>query len=412
MTDTLDVWFDSGSTHFHVLDRRAELGFPADLYLEGSDQHRGWFQSSLMVSVAMRGVAPYRHVLTHGFTVDANGMKMSKSRGNVIAPQEVVNRLGADVLRLWVSATDYSGEMSVSGEILDRTADAYRRIRNTARFLLANLHGFDPERDLLAPEALLSLDRWAVGRCQELQQRVRAAYDDNQFHVVYQQVHNFCAVDMGGFYLDVIKDRQYTTRSDSLARRSAQSALYHVVCALTRWLAPVLSFTAEEIWRHVPGVDGERSVFLETWYEGLVPHAEDGSAQRWAVIRRLRDAVNKQLEALRAAGGIGAGLDAEVDIWCDGMLGQALASVGDELRFVLITSYARVHPASRQPVDVERVDLGDGLSAGLLVRASTHAKCARCWHRREDVGAHEEHPELCGRCVENVAGEGETRRFA
>ena len=410
--DTLDVWFDSGSTHSHVLDRRSELAFPADLYLEGSDQHRGWFQSSLLVSMAMRGVPPYKHVLTHGFTVDAQGMKMSKSRGNVIAPQAVMNRLGADVLRLWVSATDYSGEMHVSQEILDRTADAYRRIRNTARFLLANLNGFEPGTGLLEPDQLLSLDRWAVGRCHELQALVRAAYEDNQFHVVYQQVHNFCAVDMGGFYLDIIKDRQYTTQPDSRARRSAQTALYHVVSALARWLAPILSFTAEEIWRHLPAGDGSRSIFFETWYESLVAHADDGSAARWAVIRQLRDAVNKQLEALRAAGSIGAGLDAEVDIWCDGELAAAASALQDELRFALITSHARVHAVDGQPADVETFDLGDGLSAGIRVTASGHDKCVRCWHRREDVGANEEHPELCGRCIDNIAGDGETRRFA
>ena len=410
--DTLDVWFDSGSSHAHVLDRRPELAFPADLYLEGSDQHRGWFQSSLMVSMAMRGVAPFRQVLTHGFTVDAQGMKMSKSRGNVIAPQEVVNRLGADVLRLWVAATDYSGEMNVSQEILDRTADAYRRIRNTARFLLANLNGFDPTTHLVEPDRLLSLDRWAVGRCHEMQERVRGAYDDNQFHVVYQQVHNFCAVDMGGFYLDIIKDRQYTTQADSLARRSAQTALYHVVSALVRWLAPVLSFTAEELWRHIPGVDASRSVFFETWYEGLVAYADADSAARWALLRRLRDAVNKELEGLRTGGDIGAGLDAEVDIWCTGRLAEAASAVGDELRFVLITSEARIHPADEAPAGYALTDLGDGLQAVIRVVASGNAKCVRCWHRRADVGVDSTHLELCGRCAINVAGDGETRLHA
>ena len=412
VNDTLDVWFDSGTSHAHVLDRRCELGFPADLYLEGSDQHRGWFMSSLMTSICMRGVAPYKGVLTHGFTVDANGMKMSKSKGNVVAPQEVVNRLGADVLRLWVASADYSAEMSVSPEILDRTADAYRRIRNTARFLLANLEGFNPQTDLVQTDRMLSLDRWAIGRAEELQRRVREAYDDNQFHVVYQQVHNFCTLDMGGFYLDIIKDRQYTMPAQSLARRSAQTALYHIVMALTRWLAPVLSFTAEEIAQHVPGCNPERSIFLETWYQELSPHEDTMSAQRWSRVRQVREAVNKQLEDVRTSGLIGAGLDAEVDLWCDGEVADALRSLADEIRFVLITSYVRVHPRDGAPEGAHVVDLGNGLTVGIGVKASAHAKCGRCWHRREDVGASTEHPQLCGRCVENVTGAGEDRRFA
>jgi isoleucyl-tRNA synthetase len=266
--DTLDVWFDSGVTHATVTEVRKELGLPADLYLEGSDQHRGWFQSSLLTAVAMRGEAPYRAVLTHGFTVDAQGQKMSKSRGNVVAPQKVVDTLGADILRLWVAATDYSAEMAVSDEILKRTADAYRRMRNTARFLLANLAGFDPKRDMLPPEKMLPLDRWAVDQALKVQARVTDAYERYQFHQIYQRVHNFCSVELGSFYLDVIKDRQYTTRADSVARRSAQTAMYHVIEAMVRWLAPILAFTAEEIWREIPGRRGE-SVLLSTWYEGL-----------------------------------------------------------------------------------------------------------------------------------------------
>jgi isoleucyl-tRNA synthetase len=411
--DTLDVWFDSGTTHFCVLDRRPELGFPADLYLEGSDQHRGWFQSSLLTSVAMRGEAPYKACLTHGFTVDAQGQKMSKSKGNVVAPQKVVNSLGADILRLWVAATDYRGEMSVSDEILKRTADAYRRIRNTARFLLANLNGFDPTRHSLASEAMLELDRWAVERTRLLQEEICAAYAAYEFHLIYQKIHNFCAVDLGGFYLDVIKDRQYTTQPDSVARRSCQTALYLIVEALARWLAPILSFTADEIWRHIPGERGE-SVFLETWFPlpTIYRAGETGgfSMDFWRRILAVREVVSKELERVRVAGGIGSSLDAEVDLFCEGQLLEDLRRLEDELRFALITSYARVHPASEEEGEVVRMATRAG-PVGVRVTPSPHAKCPRCWHHREDVGANAEHPELCGRCVENVIGGGEPRRF-
>jgi len=415
-TDTLDVWFDSGVTHFAVLRQREALGFPADLYLEGSDQHRGWFQSSLLTAVAMCGMAPYRAVLTHGFTVDAGGQKMSKSRGNVVAPQKVVNALGADILRLWVAATDYRGEMTVSDEILKRTGDAYRRLRNTARFLLANLNGFDPARDLLEPQAMLSLDRWTVDRTRRLQEQVVQAYSDYEFHRIYQLVHNFCAVDMGSFYLDIIKDRQYTTRADSIPRRSAQTAMYHVVEALVRWFAPILSFTAEEIWRHIPG-QRDASVFLSTWYELPSVGYTESELQRhmdadfWERIITVRDAVSKELEKLRVGGEIGSSLDAEVDLYADEETAALLGLLEDELRFVLITSYARVHDAAARPAVAVEVDI-PGLQLWLRVTPSAHAKCVRCWHHREDVGVNPEHPELCGRCVENVAGDGEQRRYA
>nr|VFJ92138.1 MAG: Isoleucyl-tRNA synthetase [Candidatus Kentron sp. H] len=419
--DTLDVWFDSGATHFTVLSRREGLDFPADLYLEGSDQHRGWFQSSLLAALAMGRAAPYRAVLTHGFTVDAQGMKMSKSRGNVIAPQQVVNQLGADILRLWVAATDYSAEMSVSDEILRRMADSYRRLRNTARFLLANLDGFDPARHSVPPDGMLALDRWAVGRAAALQEEIRAAYRANHFHVVYQRLHNFCTVDMGGFYLDIIKDRQYTTLSTSLPRRSAQTALYHIAEALARWLAPILSFTAEEIWQHLPGERAE-SVFLSEWYSGLAPltETEDEGAPTdprfWTRVIAIRDAVNRELEGLRGAGDIGSALDARVSIYCDEPLRGSLGRLGEELRFVLITSEASVHPSSEAPSDAVAA-LTDTSGPGgspfwLRVTPSPHQKCVRCWHRRGDVGAHSEHPELCGRCVGNVDGVGEVRKYA
>ncbi|MCL4316605.1 MAG: isoleucine--tRNA ligase, partial [Gammaproteobacteria bacterium] len=408
--DTLDVWFDSGVTHACVLERRAELnGVPADLYLEGSDQHRGWFQSSLLASVAMRGHAPYKSVLTHGFTVDAKGEKMSKSRGNVVAPQKVVGALGADILRLWVAATDYRGEMSVSDEILKRTADAYRRLRNTARFLLANLHDFDPAQDKVDAKNMLELDRWAVDCARRLQQDIVKAYDDYEFHVIYQKLHNFCAVEMGAFYLDIIKDRQYTTQKNSLARRSAQTAIYHIIEAMARWFAPIMSFTAEEIWRCLPGTRQD-SVLLETWYDGLA--SLDGAAldaKAWEQIIRVREAVSKEMEALRATGGIGSSLDAEVDIYCDKEWYAALALLHDELRFVLITSDARIHAPDWKPVD-----LAQEAEKGLWIRVtpSEHAKCVRCWHHRPDVGENSDHPEICLRCVENVAGKGEVRRYA
>jgi isoleucyl-tRNA synthetase len=414
--DTLDVWFDSGVTHATVLERRDTLGLPADLYLEGSDQHRGWFQSSLLSAVAMRGEAPYRAVLTHGFTVDAKGQKMSKSRGNVVAPQKIMNSLGADILRLWTAATDYSGEMYVSDEILKRTADAYRRLRNTSRFLLANLDGFDPETDMLDPEKMLCLDRWTVERTRQLQEQVLAAYDGYEFHRIYQLVHNFCAVDLGSFYLDIIKDRQYTLQAESVPRRSAQTAMYHVAESLVRWLAPILSFTADEIWQHMPGKRAE-SVFLATWYE-LPPAFFSESeilrrmgADFWDRIIMVREAVSKELEKLRVSGVIGSPLDAEVDLYADEETHALLQAIEDELRFVLITSYARVHPLDDSPADAVKGNV-TGLNFRISVAASSHEKCVRCWHHREDVGAVVEYPELCRRCVENVAGDGEVRRYA
>ena len=413
--DTLDVWFDSGVTHFAVLEKNARLGVPADLYLEGSDQHRGWFQSSLLSSIAMRGTAPYRTVLTHGFTVDAKGQKMSKSRGNVVAPQKIVNSLGADILRLWVASTDYRGEMTVSDEILRRTAEAYRRLRNTSRFLLANLAGLDPVSHLVDPEYMLCLDRWLLERTRHLQEQIREAYENYEFHRIFQLIHNFCVLDMGSFYLDIIKDRQYTTQENSVPRRSAQTAMYHVAESLVRWLAPILSFTAEEIWQHLPG-KRQDSVFLSTWYE-LPPafYSEGEVLQRmgsdfWEQLSAVRDAVSKELEKLRAEGKIGSSLDAEVDLYADAETQSLLLALEDELRFLLITSYARVHDESGCPDDAVKADV-PGLSFSIKVSPSTFNKCVRCWHHREDVGTHTEHPEICGRCIENVTAAGESRRF-
>jgi len=407
--DTLDVWFDSGVTHACVLDTREGLSSPADLYLEGSDQHRGWFQSSLLSSVAMNGKAPYKACLTHGFTVDAQGKKMSKSIGNVISPQDVMKTLGADIIRLWVAATDYRAEMSVSNEILTRTADAYRRIRNTLRFLLSNLNGFDPASNVVANDDLIELDRWVIDRANQLQADIEAAYKDYNFHAIYQKILNFCSSDLGGFYLDVIKDRQYTMAPDSLGRRSCQTAMYHIAEAMVRWLAPVMSFTADEAWGFMPGERSE-SVFLETWYEGLaaMPNAE-AARDRWSKIQAVRSAVSKQLEALRKDGVIGSSLEAEVTLYADEALVDVLSSLGDELRFVTLTSTASIAPLAEKAADAVATEL-DGLS--LMAVKSAADKCPRCWHHRADVGVNAEHPELCGRCVENVAGEGEERRYA
>ncbi|WP_286221881.1 isoleucine--tRNA ligase [Marinobacter apostichopi] len=410
VTDTLDVWFDSGVTHDSVLRVRDELGqFPADIYLEGSDQHRGWFQSSLKTSIAMNGEAPYRQVLTHGFTVDGKGHKMSKSLGNVIAPQEVMNELGADILRLWVAATDYSGEMTVSKDILRQTADGYRRIRNTSRFLLSNLSGFDPEQHTVAPEDMIALDRWMVDRALRLQNELQEDYQNYAFLRIYQKVYNFCESTLGGFYLDIIKDRQYTTPADSLTRRSCQTALYHVAEALVRWIAPILSFTADEIWQHLPGKRGD-TVFYETWYDGLIelPETAELGREYWREIFSVKEAVNKCLEDARARGEIKGSLSAEVTLFCEGDLAANLKHLGDELRFVLITSEAIVKPAS----EAGEAELTACEGLRVAVTPAAHAKCERCWHHREDVGSNTQYTDLCGRCVTNLEGPGEARAFA
>lgn len=409
--DTLDVWFDSGVTHSTVLERRSELAVPADLYLEGSDQHRGWFQSSLLTGVAMRGVAPYRSVLTHGFTVDEQGRKMAKSLGNVIEPQQVIGNLGADVLRLWVAATEYRNEMAISKEVLKRMSDSYRRMRNTARFLLANLNDFIPERDLLPVSQMLSLDCWIVDRAVQLQTELCSAYDNYQFHVIYQKIHNFCIVDLSSLYLDIIKDRQYTTIATSRARRSAQTAVYHIIEALTRWLAPILSFTADEIWQYLPGAR-PASVFLSTWYQlpdaAAVMTNTGLNRVAWEKIFAVREIAAKSLEELRTTGAIGSSLDAELTIWCDGELYATLIRLDNELRFVFVTSEAKVLPAATRPPNL--VELAPHL--WLSVTPSSFPKCSRCWQHRADVGTDLNHPELCSRCVTNVIGSGEERYHA
>jgi isoleucyl-tRNA synthetase len=414
ISDTLDVWFDSGTTHWHVMRGSHPMGHEegprADLYLEGSDQHRGWFHSSLLTGAAIDGRAPYKTLLTHGFVVDENGRKMSKSLGNVVAPQEINNSLGADILRLWVSSTDYSGEMAVSKVILQRSADAYRRIRNTARFLLSNLTGFDPAEHLLAPEQMLDLDRWAVDRALLLQQEIIEDYENYKFGNVYQKVHNFCVQELGGFYLDIIKDRQYTTGANSAARRSCQTAMYHIVEALTRWIAPILAFTSEELWEHLPGEHND-SVMLNTWYEALfaLPEKTNFGRAFWDEVMAVKVAVNREIENLRKEKVIGGSLQAEVTLHADAALADKLACLGDELRFVLITSQAGIAPLDAAGPDSVTTELP---SLKLSIVKSSHTKCARCWHLRPDVGSHAAHPELCGRCIDNIEGPGEVRKHA
>ncbi|MBT8131262.1 MAG: isoleucine--tRNA ligase [Gammaproteobacteria bacterium] len=411
VTDTMDVWFDSGCMHFAASQIFAELESPADLYLEGSDQHRGWFQSSMLTSVAMNDHAPYRGVLTHGFAVDEHGRKMSKSIGNVIEPQKIVGKLGADILRLWVAAADYRGEIHVSDEIMKRLSDSYRRMRNTSRFLLGNLHGFEPGRHEVAPESMLALDRWALDETRRLQDEVIEAYRNYEFHLIYQKVHNFCVVKMGGFYLDIIKDRLYTMQADSVGRRSAQTAMYHIAEAIVRWLAPILSFTAEEIWAALPApANGERSfsVQLSQWH--AIPQVDLGT-QDWQTLIAVRDAVNRELERARTAGTIGSALDAEVDLYCDAELADTLRSLGGELRFLLISSSARVNEAAKKPETALAAEEGpDGL--WISVKRSDNEKCERCWHRRPDVGSVAGHENICARCVQNVDEGGEDRQWA
>lgn len=408
VTDTLDVWFDSGVTHYFVVDRRDDIPASADLYLEGSDQHRGWFMSSLMSSVAMHGHAPYKQVLTHGFTVDANGKKMSKSLGNVVAPQEVTNKLGADILRLWTASTDYRGEMTVSDEILKRSADAYRRIRNTCRFLLANLNGFNPATDKVEPKEMVALDAWMISRTTATQQQIIEAYEKYDMLIVCQSLMQFCSIDLGSFYLDIIKDRQYTAKADSIARRSCQTALYHIAEALVRWMAPIMSFTAQEVWEAMPG---ERSefVFTDTWYKQLPVIDSALDDDFWQTVLQVKDQVNNALEQARNEKIIGSSLEAKVTLYVSPALKMTLAKLANELRFVLITSEASVDDIANRPADAK---LNEDGTFAVLVSNALGSKCTRCWHLKEEVGTHSTHPELCHRCIENVDGAGEIRHYA
>jgi isoleucyl-tRNA synthetase len=397
LSDTLDVWFDSGATHAAVLAQRAELKFPADLYLEGSDQHRGWFQSSLLTSCAIHGRAPYDALLTHGFVVDGHGHKMSKSKGNVIAPQKILDTLGADILRLWVATTDYSGELTISDEILKRVVESYRRIRNTLRFLLANIADYDHQTQALPIAEWLEIDRYALALVSNLQAEVKADYEKYEFHLIAQKLQAFCSEALGGFYLDILKDRLYTAGADSKARRSAQNALYHISQCLVRLMSPILSFTGEEVWAVLTG-EQTTSVFEQQWLE-LPSHALDASVlESWQMVREVREAANKAIEEQRAQNLLGSSLQAELDIFAAGEVHRALARLGDDLKFIFITSRASLH-------------LSEG-AVSFVVKPSTHAKCDRCWHYRADVGSDVAHPTLCGRCVSNLYGAGETRQIA
>ena len=410
--DVMDVWADSGLSHECVAKTHPdEIRPPVDLYLEGSDQHRGWFHSSLLMSEALYSRAPYKGVLTHGFTVDEHGRKQSKSLGNVIEPKKVMSTLGADVLPLWIAATDYSNEMALSDEILKRMSESYRRMRNTVRFLIGNLAGFDPAADAVTPAEMVAIDRWALRRTAALHEEVTDAYRKYQYHLIYQKIHNFCVVDLGGFYIDLLKDRLYTTPKKSHARRSAQTALFHIAESMVRWLAPILSYTADEIWSFLPGKRSE-SVFLETWHE--LPKV-DPDPFDWNLLIQLKAAVAQELEKLRVAGTIGGNLGAEVEVFAKDEFREKLMALGEELRFLLITSEAkvkRVSNAAGPPVGAIKVaDIAKEGGVWIRVQAATAPKCERCWHHRPEVGSNTEHPTICGRCVENLTEPGENRRF-
>jgi isoleucyl-tRNA synthetase len=405
--DTLDVWFDSGTTHATVLggqdhqvkgSHARQLAWPADLYLEGSDQHRGWFHSSLLTGCMLYGRAPYKALLTHGFVVDGEGKKMSKSVGNVVYPQEIANSLGAEILRLWTASTDYSGELSISRQILDRVVESYRRIRNTLKFLLGNLADFDFSTQAVAPESLLEIDRYALQMTASMQAEVLTAYERYEFHTAVNRLQIFCSEDLGAFYLDILKDRLYTTAQDSPARRAAQTALHHITHALLKLLAPILSFTVEEAWADLKGNPASETIFTELFH--VIPAMPDGEilARRWSRLREIRAETTREIEAVRGRGEIGSSLAAEIDYEASGDDLALLQSLGDDLRFVMLVSRADVHT-------------GTG-ALRTAVQATKHSKCARCWHHRADVGHDAGHPELCGRCVSNLFGPGESREHA
>ena len=437
--DTLDVWFDSGSTHQTVLrgSHAEQSHFPADLYLEGSDQHRGWFHSSLLVSSMLNGCPPYKALLTHGFTVDGDGKKMSKSLGNTLAPQKISDTLGADILRLWIASTDYSGELSISDEILKRVTESYRRIRNTLRFLLANTSDFDPKKDAVPLAELTEIDRYAIARMAQLQNGILEDYKRFEFHPVVAKLQMYCSEDLGGFYLDILKDRLYTCGTTSKARRSAQTAIWHITQALLRLMAPILSFTAEEAWAVFAGKEeyaaSDETIFTQTYYTLPAPEHAQALTEKWERLRAVRSLVQKQLEDVRVSGAIGSSLQAEVDLYADGGFYDELSSLGDDLKFVMIVSRCDVHNLdhpdvearsasfSKDPADIQKQEsfardvaniYGTSTRAKLHVKASTHEKCERCWHYRADVGADAAHPGICGRCVSNAFGDGEARPFA
>ena len=404
--DTLDVWFDSGATHLTVLrgSHKEQSAFPADLYLEGSDQHRGWFHSSLLTASMLDGHAPYKALLTHGFVVDGEGKKMSKSVGNTVAPQKIFETLGADILRLWVASSDYSGELSISDEILKRVTESYRRIRNTLRFLLANTSDFDISKDAVAIADMLEIDRYAIAHMTALQADILAHYEQFEFHPVIAKLQSFCSEDLGGFYLDILKDRLYTSGTTSSARRSAQTAIWHITQSLLRLMAPTLSFTAEEAWASFASKEAyaasDETIFTQLYYQ--LPEI-DGSASlldKYASLRAVRTDVTKQLEEVRVGGGIGSSLQAEVHIKTTADKYAVLSSFADDLKFALITSAATVEQVASEAEEA------------VVVTPSTYVKCERCWHYRADVGSHADHAGLCGRCVSNLFGAGEVRKYA
>ena len=397
VTDTLDVWFDSGSSNSCVLKENGKLQYPADLYLEGSDQHRGWFQTSLLTGISANGSKPFKEVLTHGFVVDAKGHKMSKSLGNVISPQDVCNNLGADILRLWAASTDYRSEMTVSDEIFKRTADTYRRLRNTSRFLLSNLDGFNPETDIMDFDKLVKLDQWAIAKTQEFQEKIIEAYDNYQTHTVAQLIHHFCSVDMGSFYLDIIKDRQYTAKADGHPRKSAQTAIYHIVHALVRWIAPILSYTADEIWNATPKTT-DLPIQLCEWYTELQGFdTEEMGLEFWKGIQTIRGEVNRIMEVKRGEGLIKASLEAKITLYADEAIFSKLAKLESELRFLLITSDAELKPFSEKTADAIETTI-NGLA--IEIDKLEETKCERCWHRSDTVGQNDAHPDICHRCIE------------
>jgi isoleucyl-tRNA synthetase len=398
--DILDVWFDSGVSHAAVLEQRQELSRPADMYLEGSDQHRGWFQSSLLTSVGTRGDAPFRTVLTHGFTVDGSGKKMSKSAGNVVAPQEVIDKYGAEVLRLWVSAADYRDDIRISQEILTHLAEAYRRIRNTSRYLLGNLSDFDPDTDIVSDDKLLEIDKWALYRLQLLIQRIESGYNNFEFHIVFHSLHNFCAVDMSAFYLDVLKDRLYTAKASSIERRSGQTAMYKILSVMVRLMAPVLSFTADEVWSYMKGSNKANSVFLEDF-----PKVEDKYYYTylddpWDKILAVRGEAAKVLEALRRDKKIGHSLDAGVTLYAEPELNKFLTGYKNDLAFIFIVSSVEIAKEPDAPADAYTSDVVKGLK--ITAGPARGTKCGRCWMYQESVGTVKDHPEICSRCAGNL----------
>jgi isoleucyl-tRNA synthetase len=397
ITDTLDVWFDSGTTHQSVLEQRENLVYPADLYLEGSDQHRGWFQSSLLTSCAINGNAPYKSLLTHGFVVDGQGYKMSKSKGNVIAPQKIMDQFGADILRLWVATTDYSGELNISNEIIKRVADSYRRIRNTLRFLSANLEDFDSNNMLVNPNEMLSIDRYGLYLVEELQSNVVKDYEEFDFYLAMQKFLSFCSEDMGGFYLDILKDRLYTTAENSHARRSAQTALFHITQSLIRLMAPVLSFTAEELW-NVVNKKNKSTIFVESWYELPSHGLSEELLLGWRHVLDVRSMANKKIEALREKGVVGSSLQAELKISAPSDIYKSLSFFDKELKYILITSNSILEESKNE--------------LEIAVSASKNSKCERCWHYVENIGQNSKHPKICKRCISNLFEEGEERKHA